>query len=478
MIVTNGERVERGLCLLSALLMLALTAIPIYLIPHHVPLNYNEGWNAYFAQAAAHGEALYPASQSYLTNNYPPLSFFVVGLLGRILGDDIIAGRILSIISFVLLGVAIFRMNRWLGAHPRLALLGTLQTMLAIYCLRPGAMAMDDPQFLGQFLVVAGAVVLLGQIGAETLIGLVLSAVLIVAGGLVKHNVISLPLALNLWLLLRQRSTALRFLPVLAAVGAAAVVILAAIWGYRVFDSVLHHERIISPAIALARAQFLVPFAIPYYAIAAYAWIRLRNRPAAVLLAVYAGISTAVGCWMLSGIGVVLNVLYDTAIALGLGTTAFVLCLEQDLAGRQQNAAIVATAKIALLVPIVALAILVQRGTTTHELDLLAREKDWARLIGRLSQSENPVACETLSLCFWAGKPAAIDFFNFGSKLRTGAMTDADFRARIERAEYAYIQVEPDSTRLPTPTADWLASHYVIVDGIENQSLLLTPRNR
>jgi hypothetical protein len=474
----QSARLERGLSLLSALLLLLLIAVPIYLIPHHLPLNYNEGWNAYFAQAALRGEPLYPSSQAYLVNNYPPLSFFVVGLLGRLLGDDIIAGRLLSLASFILLGLGIFRLQRWIGARPGLAMLGTLQTMLAIYALRSSAMAMDDPQFLAQLLVIAGTLMLLAQIGRETIIGLVSSAVLIVAGGLVKHNVISLPIAVCVWLCLQQRRSALRFLPTLAAVGGLAVATLAAIWGHRVFDSVLRHDRIITLEVALARARFLVLYAIPYYALTVYACFRLRRQPAFWLVALYLLLATAVGFWMLSGEGTALNVLYDLVIALGLGTTAFVLCLQQDLDEKPNGVAAVAAAKLVLLIPIVVWVVFIQRGTTTRDLDLLAHEKDWTRLIRQLSQSTRPTACETLSLCYWAGQPAEIDFFNFGEKLRTGAMTDTDFRARIERGDYGYVEVEPTSPRLPTPTADWLASHYMIVDGIDNQALLLAPQDR
>src|ERR1051325_290758 len=60
----------------------------------------NEGWNAYHADAAMRGAAqLYPPSDGLVANNYPPLSYYVMGWLGRAFGDPLYAGRAVSIRS-------------------------------------------------------------------------------------------------------------------------------------------------------------------------------------------------------------------------------------------------------------------------------------------------------------------------------------------------------------------------------------------
>ena len=75
-----------------ALAAAALLARDIIAVPAHVPLDPNEGWNAYHALAAMAGRGLYPPPGALMINNYPPLSFFLVGALGRITGDMIVAG--------------------------------------------------------------------------------------------------------------------------------------------------------------------------------------------------------------------------------------------------------------------------------------------------------------------------------------------------------------------------------------------------
>ncbi len=52
---------------------------PLSMLFRTIPRNYNEGWNAFWAQATTHGQALYASAESLVSNNYPPLSFFIVG---------------------------------------------------------------------------------------------------------------------------------------------------------------------------------------------------------------------------------------------------------------------------------------------------------------------------------------------------------------------------------------------------------------
>jgi len=77
-----------ALLLGGALLVALLLLEPLLMIPLHVPLNYNEGWNAYFAARAVGVAAgpLYPAD-GLAFNNYPPLSFYAVGALGDATGS-------------------------------------------------------------------------------------------------------------------------------------------------------------------------------------------------------------------------------------------------------------------------------------------------------------------------------------------------------------------------------------------------------
>src|SRR2546423_5658789 len=60
----------------------------------------NEGWNAYHADQAMRGAAqLYPPPDGLVANNYPPLSYYLAGWLGRVFGDPLYVGRALSLLA-------------------------------------------------------------------------------------------------------------------------------------------------------------------------------------------------------------------------------------------------------------------------------------------------------------------------------------------------------------------------------------------
>ena len=61
-------------------------AWPVWRSQFLIEIWLTEGWNAYFQDAAASGARLYPEASSLTVNNYPPLSFYFVGLLGRLCG--------------------------------------------------------------------------------------------------------------------------------------------------------------------------------------------------------------------------------------------------------------------------------------------------------------------------------------------------------------------------------------------------------
>ena len=107
-----GERIAGAIPNVVMALFAFVCAVGLWrvlaIIGLHVPLDPNEGWNAYLAAAAMAGHA-YPDAHGYVVNNYPPLSFYLVGVAGRIVGDNIIAGRIVSLIAFLGVAAGIFR---------------------------------------------------------------------------------------------------------------------------------------------------------------------------------------------------------------------------------------------------------------------------------------------------------------------------------------------------------------------------------
>ena len=142
-------------CLLSLLRILLTLQLA-------VPLDPNEGWNAYWSNAAIKGEALYPAASAYLVNNYPPLSFYAVGAVGRLLGDNIFAGRLISLVAFASTLGAVWLAARRMGCGNHGAIFAALS--LSAYLLAfTDYVGMNDPQLIGNALGTWGMVILLRE---------------------------------------------------------------------------------------------------------------------------------------------------------------------------------------------------------------------------------------------------------------------------------------------------------------------------
>src|SRR5262249_56970460 len=100
---------------LLALLALYFLVWPVWRAQFPIEIGDNEGFNAYHADAAMGAGPLYPPIGGLIVNNYPPLSFYALGWLGKLFGDPLYAGRVLSLVSTVGLGSLIARILLPLG---------------------------------------------------------------------------------------------------------------------------------------------------------------------------------------------------------------------------------------------------------------------------------------------------------------------------------------------------------------------------
>ena len=69
------------------------------------------------------------------------------------------------------------------------------------------------------------------------------------------------------------------------------------------------------------------------------------------------------------------------------------------------------------------------------------RAREAGEVIALLAKQPGPVACEDLSLCYWAGKGFEIDFFLAGQKLEQGFI---DPRVVTERLRDRLLRSDPD----------------------------------
>ena len=151
-----NPRHVRWLVALLGLLTLVSAFWPVYRSFLLADININEAWNAYFADAAYHGGKLYPSRDQFITNNYPPVSFYILGASGALIGDTVLAGRLISLLAIAAIALAVGLMVRhWNGSRTS-ALVGGLFCASGILRFFPGYAGMNDPQLLAQAVMAIG----------------------------------------------------------------------------------------------------------------------------------------------------------------------------------------------------------------------------------------------------------------------------------------------------------------------------------
>ncbi len=470
------SKVERRVFVyLAALVFLALLG-PLIFIPLRISLNYNEGWNAYQAQHAFNGSPLYPEGNELTTNNYPPLSFYFVGALGLVLGDNIIAGRVIAFASLLICGILIGKILLYFGVDRFVAVCSALLFLAYNGVFFHGYVGMNDPQWLAHAVMMTGFAQLIRRSGdTRSLSG---ASFLMVAGGFVKHNLIALPLAVAVWLAWQKRRSfwiwsSLCLVILIIGLGA-----LYWVYGADAFTAMFQKPRGYSLRRAVFRTgTWLMQSTLFLASALLLAVVDLRSQEARLTL-LYLTIAVAMGSLASGGLGVNDNVMFDATIA---GVMAAGLALDRIArrlaGGGGATAQAIQAAGVAALS--IVLLIRVPNLCGRLGLDLLSLPTKFSETnsnLAVLNSHEGPAACETLALCYWAEKPFEMDFFYVSQKLATGLWSIDDLAKAIDDKRYSVIQLERDrsemSDRLPQIASGLLKSYEIKSSDSENVMLV------
>jgi Dolichyl-phosphate-mannose-protein mannosyltransferase len=469
----------RGTFLLWAALIcgcsLALARV-VLTLPLHVPLNYNEGWNAYHAADVLAGHSPYDSHRPYFFNNYPPVSFYVVAAATRLVPDPIVAGRWLAFASFALWVVALFEIAAMLGCRRAHAWFGAL-LFTAITLTFTDYVGIDDPQMLGHAIASIGLIALLG--GRSGRSSVIVAALLFVLAVFVKQNLIALPIACVLWLARVDRRRAWLLTVAVIVAGALASAACVAAFGPAVISS-LAMPRAILP---LKGVWMVVQWLLRTLALGGCVMLVLRKHPrdsGVAFVATYAVVAAIVGGILGAGAGVNWNVFFDADWALCLASA---LALEHIGEGARTAGVARPSMLMAgcLIAPAIALLI-------TSTPDRLSREywvhphaaeaADAARQISFLRAHPGPALCEDLALCFWAGKAGEVDVFNAGQQMLLGRTDPQPLIAEIERGGFAAVQMNTPARALGPEVSAAITRNYVIDHAAFNRVFLLPSPNR
>jgi hypothetical protein len=382
----------------------------------------NEGWNAYHADAVLRGGTLYPPPDGLVANNYPPLSFYVVGALARLFGDPLYVGRALSILATFGIGVAAATVVRQFGgsrAASALAGLWFVATMARFFDYYVG---MNEPQLLGLAVMVWGLVWLLKRHAAGRAVE---PAVLVmVAAGFVKHNVIVVPAVALLWIARDDWRLGLRAAIVGGIAAAAGLALCALLFANFIPDMLMPRTYELARSFSnLGRLQFILP-ALVLWAI--WAWPERDSRPAQ-FTALMIGAALIMYMVQKAGSGVDENAQFELifATAIGIGLAYDRLPNDPLRTGWSPNAiralvlgVLIARLLLSTRLEFAAVLFSPQYRALAAEHATLARAE-----AARVAAIPGPVACSNLVICRAAGKPFVFDPFKTDMMVATGTIS-------------------------------------------------------
>jgi hypothetical protein len=240
-------------------------------------------------------------------------------------------------------------------------------------------------------------------------------------------------------------------------------------------------EHVLSPrAYTLGKAASMSAAWVPRMAVPIAGLVilfrhRARDRHAAFAV-LLAAVATSIGLLAFGGSGVYWNAMFDAEWALCL--TAAIALNRLAPAGAERRRLRVAMVVAYLAVPLASVALRadIHWGSPRYWLDPRWSEADSAaRDIEFLESRPGPALCENLAFCYWAGKPAEVDFFNMQERVRREPSRADELVRQVESRRFSAVQRDTPGRNLGAPFRDALARYYR-VDHEEQWGAFLVPR--
>ncbi len=418
---------------------------PVYRAFLNIEIDTNEGWNAFFADAAMGRMPLYPSADRLITNNYPPLSFYIVGGLGRVIGDPLLAGRLLSLAVVLGIAAAISVAVRHLGGSRLGAGIGAAFFVATMSRFFDRYVGMDDPQLLAQAVMACGFA---GFLRAESRGRGWLGPILLMAvAGFFKHNIIAMPFTALLWLVShrpREGAKCIAAASILVALGFAACF---ALYGRDFFLNMLF-SRQYSWARVLHYLDGLKQLNVGLAASIMVGWWKRRD-PSVQICSLFVALALASTILQWSGAGVDQNAQFDLLIAVSIG-----VALAFTHGGRAPQSRLLGPAVLqTLLLLAIDLRFLPPKNSDanrsyrlvfdrTFRSEIALREQATAASVARVRATPGEVM-STNFVCYRAGKPFAIDRFNARQRMKTGALPPDAVKSRIDSGQLTLVEADP-----------------------------------
>ena len=415
---------------------------PLSHIATSLSFNYSEGWNTYWADAARTGHALYESGPNRTITNYPPISFHLVAFLSQLTGGDVTrAGRLLGVFclfwSAANVGVATQRVTSSTSA----GWLAALSLLLWMSLITSGRIGTNDPHFLALALSTLGLAALLRSEDRE---GWVCAAAAAFATALfVKNAMLGFPVAAVIWLIFGRHWRALAiFLATGAAVSAAWYSLVVTVDG-PFFLAHLLSPRLFDRTNGIAESfGFLGVVYAPV--LISIAGVSSRQNARLYFPGLCLVCALAVDIALAFGNGVVNNIFFETIAALAIVSVASIDIARRVFARSPHGSIVVVITTFIALGSVLTWAPTELYAAVGRRERLARRVNDYAAGVEIIRNTQGPALCESLLMCFQAGKPFVFDPYYVKDQIAVGRLSEAQITDDFSNRRFGVVEIGED----------------------------------
>jgi len=444
-----------------------ITAIyPVVRAFYHFEINYKEGWMIYNALAVVHHVPLYGTKFGWTLVDYPALSFYIMAYLSRFSHNYLLTGRLLCLASFGACSVLIGLIIRKLTGRLAPAIFGSFFCVGLFCAAATRYIGFDDPQMLGEIFFLGGLLLYLSN--PPTLGRIAVIVFLFVVGGNIKHNLVDLPLAVFIDLLLISRRKALQFLLF------SAVFVTCSILGSMKLDGPFFISNMLSVrhySLLGGLLDFLYYYSVilvPF--IAALIWaIKARRDASNRVISIFFFTSLFTGMFFSAGTGIAINVYFSNFFAISI-VMGMLLYAAWSVPSPFAKYKFLGRREVPLILSAFLVLAFILSGYSNvwrSIAELPEEQRRYDAEVSFLRAQPGPAICESLLRCYDAGKPYVYDPFHFTRLVSLNELDSAELVAEIKTFHYGAIQLhgtlpslERPNERFPDAVLDAIDHYY------------------
>lgn len=431
---------SRALIGVMTVTLVALFWFPIKRVFAYAPINFNEGWNTYKQAMVAKGIPLYGAPQEHFTGTtgYSPLSFHLIGWLGRP-NNFIAAGRLIALLCLLATGILAGLIVKRAGGSTATALFSALLYAIGIVVIFPSRVGMNDPQLLGEALSATGLYFYVRNSNSKRM--LCLSALAFSLAVFTKQTLIAIPVAVGIDSLLRSRRSFATWATALVVMGGLFAAVTFWIDGRHFLVHLLSPRAYLYGMAAKNIHTYVVTFQGLLLVASVWSVWAFRSRRVFVITFV---LSQALACVLAGGDGVYLNIFFGAWFATVLACGIALGDLDSAISG--MGTVVPKVGNSAILMCLLFIGVLANLPRDTYRefeqyRSIPSRDTEFSAAVGFLKARPGPAMCESLSLCYEAGKPYEYDPFFVKDQISLGRMQESEIVERFRSHYFQTIQI-------------------------------------